>query len=87
MRQSDRVRFRNTAGAGKFLSVDNVRLEVFSFPATNTAFTNSWATTLDRPWVGAEFLGRIVCRIGKSPAGGFNRGSGWRPSRCGPFIG
>jgi alkaline phosphatase D len=48
-------RFRNTAGAGKFLSVDNVRLEVFSFPATNTAFTNSWATTLDRPWVGADF--------------------------------
>ena len=49
------VRFRNTASSGKFLSVDNVRLEVFSSPITNTTFAKSWATTADRPWVGADF--------------------------------
>lgn len=48
------VRFRNAAASG-FLSVDNVRLEAFAAPAASTGFSKSWASTPDRPWVGADF--------------------------------
>ena len=51
------VRFRNVAASGAFLSVDNVRLETFAAPATNTVFTKSWASTANRPWLGTDFWG------------------------------
>ena len=73
--QSIGVRFRNTAGAGSFLSVDNVRLESFSAPSSVTTFSKSWLTTPDRPWAGADFwanrlqdwevsAGRLQTRLG-----------------------
>ena len=70
------VRFRNTAASG-FLSVDNVRLEVFASASSNTVFSNHWASTPNRPWVGADFWanrlqdwevsgGRLQPRLGLS---------------------
>lgn len=69
------VRFRSTAAAGKFLSLDNIRLEAFSAPAAAAGFTNNWASTPDRPWAGADFWanrlqdwqlsgGRLQTRLG-----------------------
>lgn len=71
------VRFRNTAGTGKFLSIDNIRLEVLGTPSTSTNFAKSWAGTPNRPWAGADFWanrlqdweiesGRLQTRLGLS---------------------
>jgi hypothetical protein len=49
------VRFRNPAGAGIFLSIDNIRLEVFEAPAAATSFSADWSATPDRPWAGPDF--------------------------------
>ena len=70
------VRFRNTEGAGKFLSVDDIRLESCTVQ-TSTSFLKNWSSTADRPWAGGDFwanrlqdwevsAGRLQTRLGLS---------------------